>query len=32
MAESLYYSGWSTEVSFMDLLMCASVLEQTGER
>ena len=32
MAESGYYSGWSSEVSFMDLPMCACVLEQTAEQ
>ena len=29
MAESGDNSGWSSEVSFMDLPMCACVLEQT---
>ena len=32
MAESGKYSGWSSEVSFMDLPMCACVLEQTAEQ
>ena len=32
MAESGKYSGWSSEVSFMDLPMCECVLEQTAEQ
>ena len=30
MAESDSFSGWSTEVSFMDWPMCACVLEADG--